>query len=197
MPKQKPDLSMFEIHEVGALELDLIIEFRTPYGKYWTEVTPGQFVAVDNTNGDAWTEEFDDKEIAIDWLNKKFERGGGRTRMESAKDVGKNVEVNEYQDSLNELYENATNGEDVYIKQKHIKGITECRDVLQELVDKEKPKKPIRIRLNRYEFDDCEVDVCPNCKNIEQTIVSDDGSGQRFKRCHECGQKIDWSKDER
>ena len=75
MPKQKPDLSMFEIHEVGALELDLIIEFRTPMGKYWTEVTPGQFVAVDNTTGDAWTEPFDEKELAIDWLNKKFEKG--------------------------------------------------------------------------------------------------------------------------
>jgi len=67
---------------------------------------------------------------------------------------------------------------------------------LQELVNKETPKKPIRICLNRYEFDDCEVDVCPNCKNTEQTIVSDDGSGQKFKRCHECGQAIDWSSNE-
>ena len=75
MPKQKPDLSLFEIHEVGALELVLIIEFRTPLGKYWTEVTPGQFVAVDNATGDVWTEPFDEKELAIDWLNKKFEKG--------------------------------------------------------------------------------------------------------------------------
>lgn len=52
---------MFGIHEVGALELDLIIEFRTPLGKYWTEVTPGRYVAVDNTTGNAFTEEFDDK----------------------------------------------------------------------------------------------------------------------------------------
>lgn len=73
MPKNST--SLFKIQEVGALELDLIIEFRTPYGKYWTEVTPGKFVAVDNTNVDAWTEEFDDKELAIDWLNKKFEKG--------------------------------------------------------------------------------------------------------------------------
>lgn len=63
------DNSMFEIHEVGALELDLIIEFYSPLGKYWTEVTPGRYVAVDNTTGDAWTEEFIDKEIMLDWLN--------------------------------------------------------------------------------------------------------------------------------
>lgn len=73
MPKNENDL--FEIREVGTLELDLIIDFRTPYGKYWTEVSPGKYVAVDNITGDAWTEEFDDKEIMFDWLNNKFEIG--------------------------------------------------------------------------------------------------------------------------
>lgn len=73
MPKNDNDL--FKIREVGTLELDLIIDFRTPYGKYWTEVSPGNYVAVDNNTGDAWTEEFDDKEIMLDWLNDKFEMG--------------------------------------------------------------------------------------------------------------------------
>ncbi len=73
MPDKKS--SIYDIHQVGALELDLIIQFRDPLGKFWTEVTPGRYVAVENTNGEAWTEEFDDKELAIDWLNKKFEKG--------------------------------------------------------------------------------------------------------------------------
>lgn len=73
MPKNST--SLFKIQEVGALELDLIIEFREPLGKYWTEVTPGQFVAVDNSKGYARKEEFEDKELAIDWLNNKFEKG--------------------------------------------------------------------------------------------------------------------------
>lgn len=73
MPKNENDL--FEIREVGTLELDLIIDFRTPYGKYWAEVSPGKYVAVDNNTDDAWTEEFDDKEIMFDWLNNKFEIG--------------------------------------------------------------------------------------------------------------------------
>lgn len=73
MPKYESNL--FEIREVGTLELDLIIDFRTPYGKYWTEVSPGKYVAVDNNTGDAWTEEFEDKEIMLDWLNNKFEMG--------------------------------------------------------------------------------------------------------------------------
>lgn len=73
MPKHESNL--FEIREVGTLELELIIDFRTPYGKYWTEVSPGKYVAVDNNTGDAWTEEFEDKEIMLDWLNDKFEMG--------------------------------------------------------------------------------------------------------------------------
>ena len=73
MPKNSS--SLFKIQEVGALELDLIIEFQTPLGRYWTEVKPGTYVAVDNSNGEAFTEEFDEKEIAIDWLNNKFEKG--------------------------------------------------------------------------------------------------------------------------
>ncbi|GEM_PF-3006905 len=69
------DDSMFKIQEVGALELDLIIEFYTPIGKYWTEVAPGKYVAVDNSTGNSWTEEFYDKEIMFDWLNDKFQMG--------------------------------------------------------------------------------------------------------------------------
>lgn len=109
--------------------------------------------------------------------------------MESAKDVGKNVEVNEYQDSLNELYENATNGEDVYIKQKHIKGITECRDVLQELVDKATPKKPIKEELVDFCEDDFTRYSCPICNYTLKTNHSCSNN--------ECRQAIDWSKDER
>lgn len=112
--------------------------------------------------------------------------------MESAKDVGKNVEVNEYQDSLNELYENATNGEDVYIKQKHIKGITECRDVLQELVDKATPKKPIvEAKETKYKKSTIHEHIphCPIC-NTRLFLIG---------ACcpnNECRQAIDWSKDE-
>ena len=92
--------------------------------------------------------------------------------------------MNEYQDSLNELYENATNGEDVYIKQKHIKGITECRDVLQELVDKATPKKPLEIIFNNFGMGE-RIGRCPNCKILVN----------QFRSHCECDQKLDWRKE--
>lgn len=62
-----------EIREIGALEADLIIATQRPIGKYWTEVGPNRYVAIDNSTGDAWTEEFTDKELMIRWLNGRFE----------------------------------------------------------------------------------------------------------------------------
>lgn len=62
-----------EIHEIGALEADLIIGTQRPYGKYWTEVGPNKYVAIDNSTGDAWTEEFTDKDTMMGWLNDRFE----------------------------------------------------------------------------------------------------------------------------
>jgi len=41
-------------------------------GKFLT-VDENSFVAVDNSTGDAWTEEFDNMQDALDWLNGKFE----------------------------------------------------------------------------------------------------------------------------
>ena len=64
---------MDTIREIGALEADLIIATQRPIGKYWTEVGPKRYVAIDNSTGDAWTEEFADKELMIRWLNGRFE----------------------------------------------------------------------------------------------------------------------------
>lgn len=62
-----------KIHEIGALEADLIIATQRPIGKYWTEVGPNRYVAIDNSTGDAWTEEFTDKDTMMGWLKNRFE----------------------------------------------------------------------------------------------------------------------------
>jgi hypothetical protein len=53
---------------------------------------------------------------------------------------------------------------------------------LNELVDKEMPKKPIILEKQFYYFE------CPNCH--DKTTLGEP------KRCCECGQLLDWSKDE-
>lgn len=52
---------------------------------------------------------------------------------------------------------------------------------LQELVDKETPKKPIRFIYKFY----VSPYKCPVCKTIPHTCTQ--------KYCDECGQKLDWS----
>lgn len=108
--------------------------------------------------------------------------------MESAKDVGKNVEVNEYQEALDsrkEAYENlcgqfAMEKDNIFYEE---------FDVLQELVDRATPKKPIKEELVDFCEDDFTRYSCPICNYTLKTNHSCSNN--------ECRQAIDWSKDER
>jgi len=64
---------MDEIIEVGPLLANSIIKSRKPYGKFWCseELDLSNnlvYIAIDNRTGDAWTEEFHDKEKMLAWL---------------------------------------------------------------------------------------------------------------------------------
>ena len=63
---------MSRIHRVTPEQLLRVIDFRTPLGLFLTK-EGRKWVAVDNTTGDAWTEDFDRKRHAIRWLRGKFE----------------------------------------------------------------------------------------------------------------------------
>ncbi len=67
------------------------------------------------------------------------------------------------------------------------KDTTEHKEVLQELVDKATPKKPVVVLDDDYnEFGEQLIyaEYCPNCSE-DLTEV-----GGAF--CHGCGQRIDW-----
>lgn len=89
--------------------------------------------------------------------------------------------MNKYQEAMNYLW-NAYDENKIY-------GIA-CRGylvMLQELVDKETPKKPIDI-----EFGPCGdlVPSCPTCKHEVVTISTYYGR-KYYPRCPFCGQKIE------
>ena len=63
-----------KIQRVSSAFLRWVIEHRTPYGLFLTKESH-KWVAVDNTTGDALTEEFSRKRQAIRWLRGKFEVG--------------------------------------------------------------------------------------------------------------------------
>lgn len=65
-------MSRTKIHRVNPRELEDVIDRRTPLGLFLTK-EGRKWVAVDNTTGDAWTEEFRWKRQAVRWLRGKFE----------------------------------------------------------------------------------------------------------------------------
>ena len=73
-------------------------------------------------------------------------------------------------------------------------------EVLQELVDKATPKKPIlsdtwkdEEQTDIYDENgviDPIISICPNCKKYG---IFDFEYGEKFNYCKHCGQAIDWS----
>jgi len=61
-----------KIKHVSPGFLGKVIDDRTPSGHFLTK-EGRKWVAVDNSIGDAWTEEFSRKRQAIRWLRGKFE----------------------------------------------------------------------------------------------------------------------------
>ena len=65
-------MSRPKIHQVSSKKLTNVIDRRTPRGLFLTK-EGRTWVAVDNSTGDAWTEDFRWKWQAIRWLRGKFE----------------------------------------------------------------------------------------------------------------------------
>ena len=61
-----------KIQRVNSKFLGQVIEHRNPCGLFLTK-EGRKWVAVGNTTGDAWTEEFSWKRQAVRWLRGKFE----------------------------------------------------------------------------------------------------------------------------
>lgn len=55
------------IQEITIEQALEIIETREPLGLFWAK-DGRKYVAIDNTTWDAWTEEFTDKKLCMDYL---------------------------------------------------------------------------------------------------------------------------------
>ena len=65
-------MSQVKIQRVSPDYLLKVIDLRSPLGLFLTK-EGRKWVAVDNTTGDAWTEDFRWKRQAVRWLRGKFE----------------------------------------------------------------------------------------------------------------------------
>ena len=68
-------------------------------------------------------------------------------------------------------------------------------DILQELVNKAKPKKPIKNKLGKISLLDRLIGIeatytCPNCGNALLKHYMNERQETRY--CWDCGQALDW-----
>lgn len=97
--------------------------------------------------------------------------------------------MNKYQEALDYVKKHLDSKQDI-----------EKVEVLQELVNKGTPKKPIlsdtwkdEEQTDIYDengFIDPIVSICPNCRKYG---IFDFEYGEKFNYCKHCGQAIDWS----
>lgn len=81
-----------EIKKITSEEASMIIDKRKPLGCFYTiDKATGKFVGIDNSTGDAFTEEFYEKDDCIKWLNGYDEEEEEETVMLSKEDKMKNA----------------------------------------------------------------------------------------------------------
>ena len=80
-------MSRIRIHRVNQKRLLNVIDSRIPLGLFLTK-EGHTWVAVDNSTGDAWTEDFARKRQAIRWLRGEFEVGNQTKRRVRINEAG-------------------------------------------------------------------------------------------------------------
>lgn len=61
-----------EINKVSSSDIEKIIDTMKPYGNFYCyDKKNKEYIAVDNTTGEAFTESFKDKKSCLDWLENK------------------------------------------------------------------------------------------------------------------------------
>jgi len=88
--------------------------------------------------------------------------------------------MSKYQNALDNLYDEAM------ISSAEETLINECKDTLQELVDKEKPMLVTDIHVDEFYCPKCHSEITHSKCDIES----------RPSYCENCGQKLDWSDEE-
>lgn len=60
-----------------------IMDTRKPRGTFYTVELNGTYVGIDNTDGEAWTEDFKTFEECIEWLDDKAAKGKAKRRLDA------------------------------------------------------------------------------------------------------------------
>lgn len=92
-----------EIKEITKGEAFKIIETKEPEGLFWL-IDEDAFIAIDNSRGEAFVEEFQDKEEGLQWLKDWFKKPGCEDLYGDRK-VRYNRIANSIRESYDDLHE--------------------------------------------------------------------------------------------
>lgn len=91
---------MFKIIEITKEEANKIIETKEPLGLFWL-IDGDTLIVIDNSRGEAFAEEFDDKEEGLQWLKDWFKKPGDEELYGNRK-----IYYNRLSNSVRESYDN-------------------------------------------------------------------------------------------
>lgn len=73
----------------------------------------------------------------------------------------------------------------------------EVRDIAIQAIEKQIPKKPMKIEKNSNPYYELKYSLCPNCSEaIDKYAIYDCVHKGIRTYCPRCGQAIDWSEEE-
>ncbi|MBW8347931.1 hypothetical protein K0H71_00550 [Bacillus sp. IITD106] len=59
--------------EISQQESSKIIDKRNPLGLFYVKENDGTFTGIDNSDGNAWVEEFEKLDVCLAWLRREIE----------------------------------------------------------------------------------------------------------------------------
>lgn len=126
-----------EIKHINREEASKIIETRKPLGLFY-ETDNGFYVGIDNSNGDAWVEEFKTKEECFNWLRGERERTVEEKEEYLTELERKQLKIIDHYGAdwqLDRLVEECSELIKVIMKVKRESSYFICDDMIQEVAD--------------------------------------------------------------
>ncbi|HZK56788.1 MAG TPA: hypothetical protein VFD17_00640 [Clostridia bacterium] len=126
-----------EIKYISRDEASKIIETRKPRGLFY-ETDNGFYVGIDNSNGDAWVEEFKTKEECFNWLRGERERTVEEKEEYLTELERKQLKIIDHYGAdwqLDRLVEECSELIKVIMKVKRESSYFICDDMIQEVAD--------------------------------------------------------------
>lgn len=141
---------MFKIIEITKEEANKIIETKDPLGLFWL-IDGDTFIAIDNSRGEAFVEEFDDKEEGLQWLKDWFKKPGDEELYGNRK-VCYNLLSNSVRETMDERRETFNDIWDILKKQRTIDEKRKTEGIISNSEALESSKELLKYLESRLEY---------------------------------------------